>query len=89
MSRDGLFMFRQRRGPHRICVCASAGCSVIAERGTTSAGVVASTPSDAVRVVVVVGVKAWRRVVGLRLKMVSARAGVAVGRRVGRAEKDL
>lgn len=87
MSRDGLFMLRQRRGPHRICVCASAGCVVMAERGTTSAGVVASAPSAAVKVVV--GVKAWRRVVGLRLKMVSARAGVAVGRRVGRAEKDL
>lgn len=83
-SREGLFMFVARRGPHRICVAPSAGCAVIADLGTTSdAAVSADSP-------VVVGVKVvvWRRVVGRRLKMLAPLLG-KLGRRVGREEKDL
>lgn len=86
ISREGRFMLRHLRGPHRICVCTSAGCDVIADVGTTSAAVEVEVE---VEVNVGVGVKSavvCRRVVGLRLKMVlSGRAG----RRRGREEKDL
>lgn len=93
ISRDGRFMFMYRRGPHRICepTPASAGCAVIAARGTTSAA--SDPPAAAIDVVaVVVGVKALvlgarRPAAGLRAKMLGC--AEMPGRRTGRDEKDL
>lgn len=85
ISREGRFMFRHLRGPQRICVCASAGCVVIADVGTRSAvhvDVEVAVVGEGVKSAVLV----CRRVVGLRLKMVlSGRAG----RRRGKEENDL
>lgn len=89
-SRDGRFMFRQRRGPQRIWLLAWAkdGCAEMAVLGTRSA--VAASAVAAVE-----GAKAGvgrRRVVGRLAKMeeVCDVVGVVVvGRRAGRMEKDL
>lgn len=85
MSRDGLFMFWYRRGPHRICEARphNAGLEVMLVLGTTSAAAAA--------VVSLIGAAGWNRpviVVGLLLKMEDVVVEM-LGRRRGREEKDL